>query len=127
MPPEAELVRPSPIIVVVRPERPQGVVVEHDQVSLAVRALIDEPRARPAAGARMSTSDLDPCFRSKNQSGPFFYVALRQSCNPTLHKLIACKEQALLTRKQILFVVYLGFEGVDGVAGFHVQGDGFVI
>merc|ERR1719443_2089559 len=57
------------------------------------------------------------------KSGLFLDVVIRQST--AIFELLAGEDQALLIRRDTLFVLDFGFDVINGVAGLDVQGDGF--
>ena len=50
-------------------------------------------------------------------------VVVRKSA--TIFELLAGKDQALLIRWDTLLVLDFGLDGLDGVRGFHLEGDSF--
>ena len=56
------------------------------------------------------------------ESGLLLDVVIRE-CTTVL-ELLACKDQALLVRRNSLLVLNLGLDVVDGIARLHLKGDG---
>merc|ERR1712031_68262 len=61
--------------------------------------------------------------KHKVKSGLLLDVVVRKST--PVFKLLASKDQALLIRRDTLFILNLRFNIVDGIAGFHIKGNGF--
>merc|ERR1712180_424133 len=61
--------------------------------------------------------------QNKVESGLFLNVVVGQS--PAILQLFTGKDQPLLVRRDALLILDLGFHILDGIGGFHLEGDGF--
>ena len=56
------------------------------------------------------------------QGGFLLNVVVTQRA--TILKLLACKDQTLLIRRDALLILDLGLDVIDGIAGLDLKGDG---